>query len=97
VWWWSRLIEVAWAVLIPVASAAVLVYGGTQVVRGNLTIGDVMMFSTYLLMLLGPLETLTSTAANIQGNLAGLDRVLDLLNEPTEFASTDAQRLRFFN
>lgn len=85
VWWWSRVVEVAWAVLIPLASAAVLVYGGSQVIKGGLTIGDVMMFSTYLLMLLGPLETLTSTAANIQGNLAGLDRVLDLLEEPREF------------
>jgi ATP-binding cassette, subfamily B, bacterial len=85
VWWWSRIVEVAWAILIPLASAGVLVYGGAQVIKGTLTIGDVMMFSTYLLMLLGPLETLTSTAANIQGNLAGLDRVLDLLEEPKEF------------
>ncbi len=90
VWWWSRMIEVAWAVLIPLASAAVLIYGGARVIDGRLTIGDVMMFSTYLLMLLGPLETLTSTAANIQSNLAGLDRVLDLLREPTEFAGSAA-------
>jgi ATP-binding cassette, subfamily B, bacterial len=84
-WWWSRWLEIVWAVLIPVASAGVLIYGGTQVLRGNLTIGDVMMFSTYLLMLLGPLETLTSTAANIQSNLAAMDRVLDLVSEETEF------------
>jgi ATP-binding cassette subfamily B protein/subfamily B ATP-binding cassette protein MsbA len=45
-----------------------------------------MMFSTYLLMLLGPLETLTSTASTIQSNLAALDRVLDLLDEEPEFA-----------
>ncbi|MDX2131109.1 MAG: ABC transporter ATP-binding protein [Planctomycetota bacterium] len=86
-WWWSRVLEIAWAVLIPLASAFVLVYGGSQVVRGELTIGDVMMFSTYLLMLLGPLETLTSTASTIQSNLAALDRVLDLLGEEEEFAS----------
>ncbi len=85
-WWWSRILEMAWTVLIPVASAAVLIYGGTQVLNKSLTIGDVMMFSTYLLMLLGPMETLTSTAANIQSNLAALDRVLDLLGEETEFA-----------
>ncbi|NUQ68165.1 MAG: ABC transporter ATP-binding protein [Phycisphaerales bacterium] len=85
VWWWSRAVDIAWSVLIPAASALVLAYGGTQVLRGNLTIGDVMMFSTYLLMLLGPLETLTSTAANVQGNLAAFDRVLDLLGEAREF------------
>lgn len=84
VWWWSRAVEIVWMLLIPVASAAVLIYGGTQVVRGTLTIGDVMMFTAYLLMLLGPLETLVATATNIQNNLAGLDRVLDLMAEKTE-------------
>jgi len=84
-WWWSRILETAWTVMIPIASAAVLVYGGSQVVKGALSIGDLMMFSTYLLMLLSPLETLTSTAASIQTNLAALDRVLDLLEEPLDF------------
>lgn len=84
-WWWSRVLEVAWSVMIPVASAGVLIYGGSRVVKGQLTIGDVMMFSTYLLMLLGPLETLTNTASAIQSNLAALDRVLDLLEEGEEF------------
>ena len=86
VWWSSRLLEIVWAVLIPLASTGVLLYGGSMVIDGRLTIGDVMMFTTYLLMLLSPLETLTSTAANIQSNLAGFDRVLDVLAEPTEFA-----------
>ncbi len=85
IWWWSRFLESVWAVLIPAASAAVLVYGGSQVINGRITVGDLMMFSTYLLMLLGPLETLTSTATNVQTNLAALDRVLDLMNEQPEF------------
>jgi ATP-binding cassette, subfamily B, bacterial len=87
-WWWSRILEAVWGILIPVASVSVMIYGGSQVIKGNLTIGDLMMFSTYLLMLLGPLETLTSTAANIQSNLAGFDRILDLLDEPEEFADS---------
>ncbi|MFO0857486.1 MAG: ABC transporter ATP-binding protein [Phycisphaerales bacterium] len=87
-WLWSRVIDVAWSILIPLASSAVLIYGGTQVVNGRLTLGDLMMFSTYLLMLLGPLETLTSTATNVQTNLAAFDRVLSLLEEPVEFADT---------
>ena len=85
VWWWSRIIEVAWAVLIPAATGAVTIYAGMAILRGELTIGDLFMFTTYLVMLLGPLETLTSTAVNIQTNLAGFDRVLDLVNEPAEF------------
>jgi ATP-binding cassette subfamily B protein/subfamily B ATP-binding cassette protein MsbA len=85
-WWWSRIVDIAWSILIPLASAAVLVYGGSQIIKGSLTIGDLMMFTTYLLMLLGPLETLTHTATNIQTNLAAFDRVLALLDEPEEYA-----------
>jgi ATP-binding cassette subfamily B protein/subfamily B ATP-binding cassette protein MsbA len=84
-WWWSRLTDVAWALLIPTATAAVLVYGGSRVIDGTLSIGDVMMFSSYLLMLLGPLETLVSTASSVQGHLAAFDRWLGLLREAREF------------
>ncbi len=91
-WWRSRAVDIAWQVLIPLASAGALIYGGWQVLRGSLTIGDVMMFVTYLVMLLGPLETLAATAASVQSNLAGFDRVLDLLEEPAEFAGSRAVR-----
>jgi ATP-binding cassette, subfamily B, bacterial len=87
-WWWSRGVDIAWAMLIPLASVGVLLYGGIAVIRGTLTIGDVMMFSAYLMMLLGPLETLASSAASMQTNLAALDRVLDVLGEPREFEET---------
>lgn len=86
VWWWSRLIDIAWSLLVPAASVGLMVYGGARVIGGHMTVGDVMMFTAYLLMLLGPLETLTATAASVQANLAALDRVLDLLAEPLEFA-----------
>lgn len=84
-WWWSRAVDIAWQILIPVASSGLLLYGGTRVIEGSLTVGDLMMFSTYLLMLLSPLETLVSSATNVQSQLAGLERTLDLLAEPLEF------------
>ncbi|MCC6426979.1 MAG: ABC transporter ATP-binding protein [Phycisphaerales bacterium] len=91
VWWWSRILEIVWAILIPGSSVAVLVYGGFRVIDGTLTIGDVMMFTTYLLMLLSPMEMLTNTAATVQSNLASFDRVLDMLEEPLEFAQARGQ------
>ena len=87
-WTWSRGIDIAWQLFIPIASTGVLIYGGWQVIEGNMTIGDVMMFTTYLLMLLGPLEMLAASATDMQTQLAGLDRVLDILAEPAEFAQT---------
>jgi ATP-binding cassette subfamily B protein len=89
-WWWSRILEFSWQVLIPFASAGVLVYGGWRVLESDLTIGDLMAFSAYVLMLLGPLEALVATASQIQSQLAGFDRTLDLFEEPTEFDETPA-------
>ncbi|MEM8756798.1 MAG: ABC transporter ATP-binding protein [Planctomycetota bacterium] len=84
-WWWSRSVEIAWALLIPVASTGVLVYGGSRVISGDLTPGDVIMFVTYVVMLLGPLEALAGSATQMQNNLSALDKTLDLLDEPEEF------------
>ena len=84
VWWWSRGIDIAWSLLIPAASAALLWYGGSRVLNGELTIGDLFLFLTYLMMLLEPISVLASSATQFQTSLAGLDRVLDVLGEPTE-------------
>ena len=91
VWWWSRGVEISWELFIPAATAALLWYGGTQVVEGRLTAGDLVMFLTYLTLLLGPLEVLANTATNLQTSLASFDRTLDLLEEPDEFAETAAR------
>ncbi len=84
VWWWARGVEIAWELIIPAASAALLFYGGLQVLDGTITTGDLVMFLTYLVMLLGPIETLASSATGFQTQLAALDRVLDLCDEPEE-------------
>jgi ATP-binding cassette, subfamily B, bacterial len=86
VWWRTRLIEIIWEVIIPMSSMALLLYGGWQILQGQLTIGDLMMFLIYLTMLLGPIATLAGSAVQFQNNLAGLDRILDLLAQSRELA-----------
>ena len=87
-WWWMRMVEMVWEAMIPMCSAGLLFYGGWQVLEGALTIGDLMMFLVYLLMLLQPLAVLANSATQFQNSLSGLDRVLDLLDEPREMQST---------
>jgi ATP-binding cassette subfamily B protein len=86
-WVWMRGLEMVWEALIPVASAGLLFYGGLHVLEGHITVGDLMMFLVYLLMLLEPLAALVQSATQFQNSLSGLDRVLDLLEEPREMAS----------
>ena len=90
-WWWMRAIEIIWETLIPLASALLLLYGGWRVIQGALTLGDLVMFLVYLLMLLGPLSVLAQSAAEFQNGLSGLDRILDLLEEPREMEAADAR------
>ncbi len=87
-WWWMRAVEMVWEALIPMASAGLLFYGGWRVINGHMTVGDLMMFLVYLLMLLEPLAALASSATQFQNSLSGLDRILDLLGEPREMEST---------
>jgi ATP-binding cassette, subfamily B, bacterial len=87
-WWWMRAIEAIWAALIPIASAALLFFGGLRVLDGHMTIGDLTLFTVFLVMLLEPLSTLAQSATQFQNSLSGLDRVLDLLGESREMPST---------
>jgi ATP-binding cassette subfamily B protein len=92
VWWLSRLIELLWEFLLPVASVVLLLYGGLQVIDGQLSLGDLMMFLVFLAMLLEPMAVLASSVTQFQNNLAGFDRVLDLLAEPREMADQPGTR-----
>ena len=93
VWWATRIIEVIWDVLIPLASTGLLLYGGWQILQAQLTLGDLMMFLVYLTMLLGPIASIASSAMSFQNNLAGLDRVMDLLVESTESVDQEGHHI----
>ena len=40
VWWWTRIIELVWEALLPMASAGMLLYGGWQVPDTATTVPD---------------------------------------------------------
>jgi len=91
-WWWSRGVEVLWELMLPAASGALLFYGGLEVLNGRLTLGDLMMFLVYLAMLLEPVAVLATSVTAVQNNLAGFDRVLDVLDEPQEMTDLPGAR-----
>src|SRR5437870_1273395 len=64
-----------------VVGTAVMYYIGTlHVLTGTLTLGSLLVFSAYLLMLYQPLESLTYTAWAMEGATAGAKRCFEVLD-----------------
>jgi len=82
-----------------VVGTAVMYYIGTlHVLAGTLTLGSLLIFSAYLLMLYQPLESLTYTAWAMEGATAGakrcfevLDRQDDVVDSPKAIAISSAK------
>jgi ATP-binding cassette subfamily B protein len=68
------------------AQAAVLVVGGHLVVNGQLSLGDLVTFNLYLLMLVFPLRMLGMWIGQIQRAVAAGERIFEVLSEPQEIA-----------
>src|SRR5438309_3408985 len=68
-----------------VVGTAVMYYIGTlHVLAGTLTLGALLVFSAYLLMLYQPLESLTYTACAMEGATAGAKRCFEVLDRPDD-------------
>jgi ATP-binding cassette subfamily B protein/subfamily B ATP-binding cassette protein MsbA len=67
-------------VLIAGGTAAVLWFGASSVMRGTLTVGDVLVFTSYLASLYAPINSLTQTWGLIQGARVGAERVFEILD-----------------
>jgi ATP-binding cassette subfamily B protein len=66
-------------VLIAVGTALVLWIGASHVLDGTLTIGAVLVFTSYLASLYAPINSLTQTWSLIQGAKVGAERVFEIL------------------
>jgi ATP-binding cassette subfamily B protein len=77
-----------------VGLAAILFFGGRQVIRGELTIGQFSAFYAYLLMLLSPMRTLGISLGLAQRATAAGARMFEILDrEPRVVSSPDAPAL----
>jgi ABC-type multidrug transport system fused ATPase/permease subunit len=83
-WWNLNRQQIAYNIIVGsmfgLAGASIFGYGGYLVYAGKLSTGDLMVFTSYLGMLWGPLCTLTGFSASIQGGVAGAERVFDVLD-----------------
>lgn len=76
-------------VVLVAALAAILWLGGREVVRGDLTPGELIAFLGYLGFLVQPIRAFTSVVSSMQLGLAATDRIFSLLGIPEEISSPD--------
>jgi ABC-type multidrug transport system fused ATPase/permease subunit len=69
-----------------VATAAILLYGGNQVLDGGATIGVLASFVFYLQTFFDPIQSLSQLYTTYQAGMAALDKIFDLLDEEPDIA-----------
>jgi ATP-binding cassette subfamily B protein/subfamily B ATP-binding cassette protein MsbA len=71
-------------VVIAAGTATVLWVGARAVLGGTLSLGDVLVFTSYLAALYMPIDGLTQHWGLVQSSAAGVRRVLELLDTPVD-------------
>ena len=66
-------------VVMAVGTALVVWVGARHVMSGQLTVGGIIIFTSYLASLYGPINTICQTWGLIQGAKVGVDRVFEIL------------------
>ena len=70
-----------------VATAAILIYGGNQVLDGNgVTIGVLASFVFYLQSFFDPIQSLSQLYTTYQSGMAALDKIFELLDEDPDIS-----------
>jgi len=70
--------------LAAIGTTFILWYGGMQVVRGSMSLGELVQFNTYLAMLIGPVRMMGWVVNTAQNAVAAADRIFEILDTHPE-------------
>ncbi|MCG3126605.1 MAG: putative multidrug export ATP-binding/permease protein [Phycisphaerae bacterium] len=73
-----------WGFLIPICGLVIIWLGGTLALQDQATIGGIMAFQMYLMMLLSPVNAIVESYGQTQQALAAMERVFDVLASPAD-------------
>ena len=83
---WSKVMPTT-NLLITMGTILILMVGGPLVLQGKMTVGELVAFNAYLLMLSGPVQQLAWLVNAIGESEAGAQRVLEILDHDPEIQS----------
>jgi ABC-type multidrug transport system fused ATPase/permease subunit len=66
------------------ATAGILLYGGTQAIQGDVTVGVLVAFIAALSNFFDPIQSLSQLYTTYQAGMAALDKIFELLDEEPE-------------
>jgi len=90
---WSRVMPTT-HLLIAMSTVLILWFGGNMVLHGEMTLGEIVAFNTYLLLMAEPARQLVWLVNTAGEASAGIERVFEVLEQPLEIESpTDAIQL----
>ena len=87
IWYWSSFFP-AVSFVAALGTAAVLGVGARMVVRGELSLGTLVAFLSYLYALYGPINSLVEVDNVFQQAIAAGERIFELLDEQPEITDT---------
>ena len=71
-------------VIVQLAPLIVMLYGGYQVIKGNLTVGELVAVNMYLSPLYTPLQRFSDLNVIFANSMAALDRVFEIMDQEPE-------------
>jgi ABC-type multidrug transport system fused ATPase/permease subunit len=79
-------------VIVGVITVLMIWFGGQSVVQGEMTLGELVTYTFFIALVAAPLISIASIGTQITEAFAGLDRIREVLDMPTELEE-DATRL----
>jgi ATP-binding cassette subfamily B protein/subfamily B ATP-binding cassette protein MsbA len=74
----------SWGFLVSGVSVVIVWYGGYLFLQGRASVGDIMAFQWYSMLLLNPVWQIVNSFSELQRSLASMERVFEVLTMPDD-------------
>lgn len=78
---WGKILEDGNGLMIIIATSAVMFFGGSAALRGDISFGDLLVFMTYMGYLLNPVQELVGQITSRNKKLIDVHRVYEVLSD----------------
>ncbi len=78
---WGKLFNFSNGLLVMLGTSLVIYFGGTQALHHQFSLGELLIFMTYMGYLIGPIQDVTSQVTIRRQKLVNVSRVYEVLND----------------